>query len=755
MAFVTFLPAGTQLDNDEIVDLQVNEGDSLGAIFTLDTSGLDADLRSIKLQLEGDSTEINLSDTLTNLFGTTFPDVAVVESNSDGDFVSLVVELRGEPGAAPNTANILVETEATILDGLVNDGATDVGVTVIEAIDANGNDVTDLFEPTSQAIDLQPSPQVQEILGTEKSDPIIGTPQNDLIKGKEGDDFIIDNEGNDTVFGDEGNDLFFNGAGDDIILGGAGDDFVSGVGNGFISGIDSDSGDDDIIDLGTGNNAASGGAGADTFVLNRNSGITGIGDFTPGEDRFALGENLTKDDLNFAQLDNDSLGVFGGSTLINDAHTGKLIAIVSFASVEAVSNAEFVNVEEVLPTDNSSLVVDESIESIQVELPEAQSGEIFGTPNLDILVGDDETNLILAGGGNDFANAGAGDDLVFGDDGEDILNGEAGQDLLNGGADGDVLNGGEGDDILLGEIGNDILDGNDGNDTLVGGSENDIMGSGPGDDLLFGGGGNDALFGNEGSDTFAFGSGEEADIIFDFELGQDAIALDAGSSYDSLQIEYNAEGNYTNVSDETGELITTLIGVEADQLTESDFTAEGQTEVTIDADLDSESAEPAEPAIPLEDGVTNVSFDTEFLASEAGLTFSEAEDTVEPTSEEFDLGFDITEESDFVFSEANGFTPLGGTIEHTGTVTFESGAGDVTVGDVSVSYDESRVSDTTSGLFVSNNVEGVIPEEAVLFDVGTFDGSILNIGKADLLIANEFADIFARNRTCQQRFNRC
>ncbi len=157
--------------------------------------------------------------------------------------------------------------------------------------------------------------------------------------------------------------------------------------------------------------------------------------------------------------------------------------------------------------------------------------------------------------------------------------------------------------------------------------------------------------------------------------------------------------------------------------------------------MDSESAEPGEPAIPLEDGVTNVSFDTEFLASEAGLTFSEAEDTVEPTSEVFDLGFDITEESDFVFSEANGFTPLGGTIEHTGTVTFESGAGDVTVGDVSVSYDESRVSDTTSGLFVSNNVEGVIPEEAVLFDVGTFDGSILNIGKADLLIANEFADI--------------
>ena len=281
MASITFSSAGTQLDNDEIVDLPVNIGDGLEFITILDTSGFDANLQSIKIRLQGDSTEFNPSETFTDFFETTFPNVSVIEDNSDGDFASVVLELRGEPGAIPNTANILVESEATVLSGLVNDGETDIGVTVVEAIDANGNDVTDLFEPASQAIDLQPSPQIQAILGTEKSEPIVGTPQNDLIKGKQGNDFIIDNEGNDTVFGDEGNDLFFNGAGNDIILGGAGDDFVSG--------IDPDSGGDDIIDLGTGNNAASGGAGADTFVLNRNSGITGIGDFTPGEDRFALG----------------------------------------------------------------------------------------------------------------------------------------------------------------------------------------------------------------------------------------------------------------------------------------------------------------------------------------------------------------------------------------------------------------------------------------------------------------------------------
>ena len=563
MASVTFSSQGTQLDDDEIADLQTSEGSRLGFSFTLDTLGLDTNLQSLKLQLEQDLTEVSLSDTLTDFITTTFSDVPVVEDNSDDDSVSVVIELRGEPGAIPNTTNVLVESEATVFDGLVNDGETDIGVTVLEAIDANGNDVTNLFEPDSQAIDLQSLPQVQEIFGTEKSDPILTTTQNDLIRGKQGNDLIIDNEGNDELFGGEGNDLFLNNAGNDTIIGGAGNDFVN---------IDPNSEGDDLIDLGTGYDFAFGGRGADTFVLNRDSGVIGIADFTPGEDRFALGENLTKDDLNFAQLDIDSLGLLSSRTLISDAHTGKLIAVTSSATVEAVSNAEFVSAEDVLSTDNSSTTEEEN-EPIQVELPEAQSGEIFGTPNPDLLVGDDGTNLISSGGDRDFINAGDGNDLVFGEDGIDILNGEAGRDLLNGGAGYDILNGGEGNDTLLGETADtfNILNGDGGNDILVGGSDSDVMSGGHGDDLLFGGAGNDGLVGNEGHDTFVFGSGEGADIISDFEPGEDAIALTTDSSYNSLDIEYNAQGNYTNISEER-ELITTLIGVEADQLTESNFT---------------------------------------------------------------------------------------------------------------------------------------------------------------------------------------
>ena len=544
MASITFSPAGTQIDNDEIADLQVNEGDRLGFSFTLDTSELDSELQSLKLQLQGDSAEVNLSDTLTDFLGTTFPDVAVVEDNSDGDFISVVVELRGEPGAIPDTTNVLVESEATVFDGLVNDGATDIGVTVIEAIDANGNDVTNLFEPSQQAIDLQPLSQVQEIFGTSESDLILGTPQNDIIHGKEGNDSIGDNEGNDRSFGGEGNDLFVDGAGNDTVGGGAGNDFFVGVTPGIAG--------DDLIDLGTGNDFALGGAGADTFVLNRNSGVILIRDFIPGEDRFALGDNLTKHDLNFARLNNDSS--FNGGASISDADTGELVAFVDSATVEALSNAEFVSVEDFFLAGNSPTTGGESNEPIQVESLPAQSGEIFGTTNPDLLVGDDGTDLIIAGNEGDVINSGGGDDLVFGEAGNDVLNGEAGNDLLNGGVDSDVLNGDYNADTLLGEGGNDVISGGHGNDLLVGGD------------------GNDALFGDGGHDTFVFASGEGVDIVFDFKLGEDAIALTSGSSYDSLQIEYNAQGNYTNISEETGELITTLIGVEAEQLTDSNFT---------------------------------------------------------------------------------------------------------------------------------------------------------------------------------------
>ena len=176
----------------------------------------------------------------------------------------------------------------------------------------------------------------------------------------------------------------------------------------------------------------------------------------------------------------------------------------------------------------------------------------------------------------------------------------------------------------------------------------------------------------------------------------------------------------------------------------------GQLDLSPLADL--ETPVEAEPeaevveGIVIQDGTTSVGLDTELLTEAAGLTLIDSADTVDPASEDFAVGFDITEESDFAFTDEDGFAPLGGTIEHTGTVTFDSAAGDITVGDFSIGFDETRVSDTNSGFFVANTVEGVLPDGAILFDVGMpesveiVDGG-LSLGTADLLVANEFAGV--------------
>ena len=410
---------------------------------------------------------------------------------------------------------------------------------------------------------MQESFNIQEIFGTEDNNLLTGTPESDLIKGLAGNDLILDSGGNDGFFGNKGNDFFIDGAGNDVIIGGKGNDFFFGSAP--------DSGGNDFIDLGAGNNFALGGEGADTFVLNRNSGVTIITDFTPGEDRLALKGSLTQDDLDFAQLDNNS--ILNGSTLIRDADTGELLAFVAFVPVEAVANTNFVSAESIFLTGNFPTMGEENNEPIQIELPPGKSGTIFGTPNNDLLVGNKKTNFILASGGNDFVNPGGGKDYVFGEAGNDILNGDRGADVLNGGAGGDVLNGGSGRDTLLGEAGNDILNGDRGADLLRGGSDQDIISGGGGNDLIFGGTGNDALFGDRGRDIFVFAPGEDADIVFDFELGKDKIGLQTGYSYDSLSFEYNADAGYSNITDtQTGELITTLIGVDANQLSATDFT---------------------------------------------------------------------------------------------------------------------------------------------------------------------------------------
>ena len=142
-------------------------------------------------------------------------------------------------------------------------------------------------------------------------------------------------------------------------------------------------------------------------------------------------------------------------------------------------------------------------------------------------------------------------------------------------------------------------------------------------------------------------------------------------------------------------------------------------------------------------GTTSVALDLPVLESAAGLALTGADSTGTPFSDDFQVGFPIIEDTNFSFT-ADPFAPVGGTIEHSGTVTFALGESEVTLGDFSIGFDAERVSETASGFFVADTTDDALGLE-VLFDVGA-PGSVaasseqLTISEADLLVAPEFAD---------------
>ena len=144
----------------------------------------------------------------------------------------------------------------------------------------------------------------------------------------------------------------------------------------------------------------------------------------------------------------------------------------------------------------------------------------------------------------------------------------------------------------------------------------------------------------------------------------------------------------------------------------------------------------------VESGVTSVFLDLPLLEEAAGLTLVGTDSDAEPFSEEFQVGFAITEDTDFSLAPVP-FTPLDGAIEHSGTITLGLGDAEATIGEFSIGFDASRVSDTASGFFVADTLEDPLGLE-ILFDLsspGTINvsGENLEISEADLLLAPELA----------------
>jgi Ca2+-binding RTX toxin-like protein len=161
-------------------------------------------------------------------------------------------------------------------------------------------------------------------------------------------------------------------------------------------------------------------------------------------------------------------------------------------------------------------------------------GTLDGTKTKDLLIGSARHDMIKArdgdddvygGYGKDHVSGGNGSDLIYGEADDDKLSGEKGADKISAGAGNDDAFGGDGDDYVSGDGGRDRVFGDKGDDVVRGGIGNDQVWGGAGHDTCYGDGGNDMLFGGAGWDVFVFKASSGKDVIADFKVRDDKIAL--------------------------------------------------------------------------------------------------------------------------------------------------------------------------------------------------------------------------------------
>ncbi|OGA04114.1 MAG: hypothetical protein A3H35_09190, partial [Betaproteobacteria bacterium RIFCSPLOWO2_02_FULL_62_17] len=241
--------------------------------------------------------------------------------------------------------------------------------------------------------------------------PYRTTNGNDLIYGTGGDDHLAGLAGNDTIDGLDGDDFIEGGPGNDQLLGGAGSDTLIG---------------------GSGDDALNGGPGDDSYHFGLNDGndrIVDSDDTADNLDSLILGPGIAPEEITF--------GALGGDLSLTLRTTGQTVTLENWLSGPEA------RIETVVFNDGT--VWDAAI----LESLLANSLNIVGTEDSDVLSGTEA------------------DETLSGQGGYDWLRGESGNDILDGGADDDFLIGGPGNDLLTGGAGADYLQGGEGSDRYI------------------------------------------------------------------------------------------------------------------------------------------------------------------------------------------------------------------------------------------------------------------------------------------------
>ncbi len=249
----------------------------------------------------------------------------------------------------------------------------------------------------------------------------------------------------------------------------------------------------DIISGGVGNDLISGDSGSDTLRGNAGNDSLFAGSMDNDADYVDGG---TGDDVVGGGVGNDTLV---GGTGKDTMYGGSGDDIIITGRFNDTDSDGFASLDETVTTNISNDVIWSG----------SGSDSIRGAGGHDIIGGGDDSDHILSYGGND---------VIYG--GKD-----SGNDTIDAGDGNDAIFSGAGDDSLLGGNGNDLIFNGAGADEVKGGTGNDTLYAGPGVDTLSGG---------TGSDQFEVFSGNGSDVISDFDLNADIIAINDMAGFNSL-----------------------------------------------------------------------------------------------------------------------------------------------------------------------------------------------------------------------------
>jgi Ca2+-binding RTX toxin-like protein len=347
---------------------------------------------------------------------------------------------------------------------------------------------------------------VENATGGTGNDALIGYATANVLTGGPGQDSLDGDAGNDTLDGGVGSDVLAGAAGTDTVTYATRVDAVTVALDGLAG--DGEPGEDDTIRNDV--EAVTGGAGNDTLVGGALAETLSGG---PGADTLrgeALADVLNGDDGDDV-LDGGAGGdTHTGGTGFDTADYGARTATVTADLDGAADDGETSEADNVRP---------------DVE-------RLVGGAGDDTLTGNNATNVLAGGDGNDLLDPGRGAaDQLLGGAGTDTVTYAARTLPVTADPDGNADDGEAGDGHT---IGTDVenLTGGSGNDRLTGTSAANTLNGGSGNDVLDGGAGADLLLGGAGTDTADYAS-RTARVIADPDGAADDGELGEGDTIET------------------------------------------------------------------------------------------------------------------------------------------------------------------------------------------------------------------------------